>query len=215
MSRSHPRGPTPRCHAVRDAVSASLDGEAAELAASAVADHLAECAECRAYAAGATALHRTIRVNPAPEVPDLTPAIMATIDADAAPAIVRGHAERALGLRIVLAVIGVVQLAVAVPALVLGDDAGLPTHDARHLGSVVAALAIGFLIAAWRPSLAGGLVPLVAAFVVLQIVTTVADVVDGATSAGAEMAHGLELAGLLALFLLARATPTSRRLVLA
>jgi predicted anti-sigma-YlaC factor YlaD len=193
-------------------VSARLDGETAGLTESALTEHLGECADCRTFASEATALHRAIRVGPAPEVPDLTPAILAAIDAEAAPAIAREQADRTLGLRLVLAVIGAVQLAVAVPALVLGDDAGLPTHDARHLGSVVAALAIGFLLAAWRPSLAGGLVPLVAAFVVLQIITTVADIVDGATSAGAEMAHGLELAGLLALFLLARATPSARRL---
>ena len=39
----------------------------------------------------------------------------------------------------------------AIPALVLGDDAGLPTHVARHLGSFALALGVGLLVVAWKP----------------------------------------------------------------
>ena len=59
----------------------------------------------------------------------------------------------------------VAQIAVAIPALVFGSDAGLPVHAARHIGSFDVALGVGFLYAAWKPSRIPGLLPVVVALV--------------------------------------------------
>src|SRR5262249_28854214 len=125
------------CDRARSALSAELDGEDPAAPRAAVDAHLTTCAACRDYAAGAAPLHRAAGAAPAEPVPDLTGPIMAAIgEPSSHPAV----DERVQFLRITVAIIGVIQLAMAVPALVLGDDAGLPTHVARHLGSFAVAL---------------------------------------------------------------------------
>ena len=94
-------------------------------------------------------------------MPDLTPAILAAIGDDAAAP----GDDTQLALRWILAILALVQIGVAVPALLLGSDAGLPVHTARHLGSFDIAVAVGFLFAAWRPARIPGLLPVVAALV--------------------------------------------------
>jgi predicted anti-sigma-YlaC factor YlaD len=91
----------------------------------------------------------------------------------------------------------------AVPALVLGEDAGLPVHAARHVGSFDLALAVGFLFAAWRPSRIAGLLPVVTALVACLIGTSLLDVLDGRTGALTEAQHVVEVVGLAAAWLLA------------
>lgn len=148
------------CDRCRAAISAQLDGEEPGLGRELVESHLAECAGCRDFATASARMHRMIRVTPAEPVPDLSESILAAIDKSVAPAPVRTIAdERTLFLRICLAVVAVIQLGMAVPALVLGDDAGLPTHVARHLGSFSLALGVGLLVVAWRPDRAAGVLP--------------------------------------------------------
>ncbi len=108
--------------------------------------------------------------------------------------------------RLGLAVIGVVQIALGVPALLLGADAGLPVHTARHLGSFSIALAVGFLFAAWRPSRVAGLFPVAAALVACLVVTSIVDVASGRAAAANELGgHVTELLGLALLWLVGRA----------
>jgi predicted anti-sigma-YlaC factor YlaD len=113
--------------------------------------------------------------------------------------------ERTRFLRISLAVIAVIQLAMAVPALVLGDDAGLPTHVARHLGSFSLALGVGLLVVALRPERAAGVLPIVAAVVLCLLASSAIDIVSGRAMPGDEVSHAPELVGLVAVWLLARA----------
>ena len=111
--------------------------------------------------------------------------------------------ERAL--RWVLAAIGILQIAVAIPALVLGEDADLPVHIARHLGSFEVALGVGFLFAAWKPQRAAGILPVVAALVVCLVGSSLLDVLAGTTAAGTEVHHATDVAGLVVVWLLSRA----------
>jgi predicted anti-sigma-YlaC factor YlaD len=191
-----------RCHECRIAISARLDGEEPGWPAATVEAHLEGCEACRRFAEGARSLHRGMRLAPAVPMPDLTPTILHAIGRDAGRD--RRDRERTIGLRVCLALIGLVQIAVAVPALVLGDDAGLPVHTARHIGSFTAALAVGFLFVAWRPERAAGLVPVATALVAFVIGTTAVDVLTGQTAAFSESSHVTEVVGLVVTWLLTR-----------
>jgi len=195
------------CSRTRTAISARLDGAhiAGEDPGSRLDAHLEHCAACRAFAAEAERLHRAVRVLPAPTVPELSPAILAAIDAEPAPP----PAQEA-PLRGLLVAIALVQIAVALPALVLGSDAGLPVHTARHIGSFEVALGVGFLFAAWRPERIPGLLPIVAALVACLVGTSLLDVISGTTGASAETHHATDVAGLVVVWLLSRTT-TARR----
>ena len=167
--------------------------------AATVRRHLAGCPTCRAFRAEALALQREVRVRPATPTPDLTSQVMF--------AIARERSEPASarqGLRLSLVLIGLVQLGLSLPALLLGSDAGLPVHQARHLGSFGVALAVGLLVAAWRPQGIRGLLPLATALVVCLVGSAIADVATGHAAASSEVTHVVEVAGLLSLWLLDR-----------
>jgi hypothetical protein len=66
-----------RCEAAEQLLSARLDGEARE--EQPLDDHLAGCARCRAFQAGALRIRERVRLEPAAPVPDLVPAIMAEV----------------------------------------------------------------------------------------------------------------------------------------
>jgi predicted anti-sigma-YlaC factor YlaD len=188
------------CTHIRHAISARLDGEDPGVEPDVIETHLDTCARCREFAASTARLHRSSRLLPAPAIPDLTPAILAAIGDDAtAP----GH-DTQLALRWILAILAFVQIGVAVPALLLGSDAGLPVHAARHLGSFDIAVAVGFLFAAWRPSRIPGLLPVVAALVACLVGSSLLDVIAGNTSALGEAHHATDFAGLAVLWLLSR-----------
>ncbi len=195
-----------RCDTARTAISARLDGEDPGADPSELAAHLERCAACRAFARDAESMHRDVRLARAPAVPDLTAPILASIGSEDRP--YRTH-ERAL--RVALAVVAVVMIVAAAPALVLGDDAGLPVHAARHIGSFDLALAVGFLFAAWRPSRVAGLLPVVIALVACLVGTSLLDVLDGRTGALGETQHAVEVVGLAAAWLLAHPLPLRRR----
>jgi predicted anti-sigma-YlaC factor YlaD len=194
------------CTHIRHAISARLDGEDPGVENAVIDTHLETCPECRGFAASAARLHRSTRVAPAPAVPDLTPAILAAIGDDASAA----GQDTQLALRWILAILAVVQIGVAVPALILGSDAGLPVHAARHLGSFDIAVAVGFLFAAWRPARIPGLLPVVAALVACLVASSLLDVVAGNTGALGEAHHATDFAGLAVLWLLSRGVAHSR-----
>ncbi len=198
------------CMEIRDAVSARLDGEDPGVEESALYAHLAACEHCRVFAHDAEALHRAVRLEPAPAIPDLAPSILAAVGEDTlATSGAGGHAaarhDLLQVLRWLLVALAVVQIAVAIPAL-LGSDAGLPVHTARHLGSFDLALGIGFLFAAWRPQRIGGMVPIVAALVVCLAASSLLDVASGNTAALGESHHLTDFAGLLVMWLIGRET---------
>ena len=132
-------------------------------------------------------------------VPDLTDEVVRAIERE------RAEPAATQGLRISIALIGLIQLGFSLPALLLGDDAGLPVHQARHLGSFGVALAIGLLVAAWKPDRIPGLLPLAVALVVCLVGSAVADVATGHAAASSEATHVVEVLGLLGVWLLDRA----------
>ena len=189
---------------MRAAISAELDGEELPVAPAVLASHLAGCGACRDFRVAAAALNRRVRLSAAPPVPDLTGRVLAAIGREREGS---EPASAARGLRLGLATIGLIQLGLSLPALALGSDAGLPVHQARHLGSFGAALAIGFLVAAWRPQRIAGLLPLATALVVCLVGSAIADVATGHAATGGEMPHVVEILGLLSLWLLERVQP--------
>jgi predicted anti-sigma-YlaC factor YlaD len=190
-----------RCAECREVLSAELDGEASELELEAASEHLTRCAACREFAANVARLHRQGRLAPAPKVPDLTPDIMTAIGA-------HERAERAastLGpLRLVLALVAVLEIATALPALVLGNDSGLTAHAARHAGAFALAIGFGFLYAAWRPRRASGLLVVAGALVASLVLASVLDVATGHASSLSEVQHAPEVVGLVTAWLLSR-----------
>jgi predicted anti-sigma-YlaC factor YlaD len=202
------------CMQIHHAISARLDGEDPGLDESTVYAHLAGCADCRAFSHGAESLHRTVRLAPAPAMPDLTPGILTAIGAEStADAAAHAEPDTNLALRWILLAIAIAQIAVAIPALILGNDAGLPIHAARHIGSFDVALGIGFLYAAWKPSRIPGLLPVVAALVVCLVGSSLLDVASGNTGAFGEVQHVLDFVGLAVVWLLSR--PAAQRVQLA
>jgi predicted anti-sigma-YlaC factor YlaD len=194
------------CDIARTAISARLDGEDLGVDPVDLAGHLERCTACRAFARGAESMHREVRLARAPSVPDLTAPILASIGSERAP-----HTAHERALRATLAIVAGAMIVAALPALVLGDDAGLPVHAARHVGSFDLALAIGFLFAAWRPSRISGLLPVVTALVACLVGTSVLDVLDGRTGALTEAQHVVEVVGLAAAWMLAHPVRAGRR----
>jgi predicted anti-sigma-YlaC factor YlaD len=199
------------CERVRVAVSARLDHEDTGLEDAVIDRHLATCVACRRFAETAAGLVPLVRDQPADPAPDLTPTILAAIRQE--PAFGRERLPRfdPAALRWGLLCVAVVQLLLGAPALLAGADGDTPTHLVRELGAFDFALAVGFLFAAWRPSRAFGMLPLVAALVACLGIVAVLDVAQGRSQLAHETAHLLELLGLVFVWQLARSRPEPER----
>jgi predicted anti-sigma-YlaC factor YlaD len=193
-----------RCEAIREALSARLDGEASDLGQATVDAHLGQCQDCAAWAEELAVLHRMVRVREAEPVPDLTAAILGTVRAPAARSRRSPLAEPVSLARWALFVVALTQLVLAGPALLLGEGASATVHAARELGSFDVALAVGLLVAAWQPARAWGLLPVVGALAFVLGGTAVLDVVRGTATSVGEVHHLLDLAGVALLWLVAR-----------
>ncbi|WP_083666198.1 hypothetical protein [Saccharomonospora sp. CUA-673] len=200
------------CTNYRDALSARLDGEdehrdpVAPTGATGAGDtaavdrHLASCGSCRDWWDHSNRLRRMMRLTPAPDVPDLTDRITAV----AVPPR-REH----WGLRIPLAVVGLLQSGLGLSQLLGSPDGhGAVSGMAAHLGHESAAwnLAIGFALlwAALRPHATTGLLPLLTVFTGVLGVVSVVDLIGGAATAGRVLSHGIVVAGVCLLALLRR-----------
>src|SRR4051794_39971112 len=119
------------CAEVRFALSARLDGEDPGQPPGEIEEHLAACASCVTWQQAAHQVTRGVRVQAA-RVPDLTDSIMAAVAAQAAerrPAAAPAGPDREAQarrqvLRLAVAAAAVVQLALALPALL--DPTGAP-----------------------------------------------------------------------------------------
>jgi copper(I)-binding protein len=85
MADRRPRDLDAGCDPYREAISARLDHEDAPVDDRDLADHLASCASCAGFAIDAEALHRTIRLRAAEDVPDHTETILAAAGAAPGP----------------------------------------------------------------------------------------------------------------------------------
>jgi predicted anti-sigma-YlaC factor YlaD len=186
------------CESYRHAISARLDGEDAGVDAAVLAAHLATCSGCRNWEADVVTLTRSVRVASADPIPDLTPAILTAIGREPAPSRLDPTA-----LRWGLVAVAGAQMVMAISTMLFGTN-GISGHLTREVGSFDLALAVGFVFAAWRPSRAYGMLPIVGALVACLALTTAIDLTDGRTRAGAETAHLLDLVGFAFLWLVSR-----------
>jgi predicted anti-sigma-YlaC factor YlaD len=213
LKTDYPVMTTHGCEPVREALSARMDGEDPGLTDERIDGHLAGCAGCRSWSSSAEQVTRTVRVHSV-VVPDLTAGILAAVAQ-------REHAGRDLArvqaagrrqvLRIALAVSAVVQLALALPALLagLGVTVGLDTalvHTSREAASFDIALAVGFALAAWRPERARAFVPVAFVLAGCLTLTSAFDIAHGITALAHEATHVAALAQAGLLWALSRGT---------
>ena len=197
-----------RCDAVREELSAMLDGEAPGLDRTSVDEHVRTCPGCRRWRDDAARINRLAALSPAEDeaVPGLVDTIMATYRV---PRRARLCTLARAGLLVVALLqlgIGVLGLLPAAVALSHAGHAALPGLDG-HLGHEATAfnLAIGaaLLWIAARPRTARGPIPLLAAFVLALTGLSAVDLLTDQVGWGRLATHlpavvGLLLAGVLA-----------------
>lgn len=188
----------------REAVSAMLDGEDPGVAGSDVDLHLESCEECREWRDAAHEVTRRARLVVAPPVPRRAGEVAAAVRARTGR---RWRLRPGMLPRLGLVAVAAGELAITVPCLLLGQDRSAPVHIAHEMGSFDAALAVGFLVAAWRPGRALGMRALVGAAAALLVATAVIDLLTGRTTLSDEAPHLLVVAGWLMIHRLAVITP--------
>lgn len=187
----------------REAISARLDGHDTDDPR--VDSHLAACNECQAWRADAVALAHRVDLHTAQPVPDRSASILAALAEASAADEVAARAEALLPWRVGLAVLGAVQLLLAAPVVLFGSEPSAGIHVSRELGSFDVALAVGFLVAAWRPARAWGMVPVVAALALCLVLTSAVDISEGRATLAGESYHLTHVVGLVMLWALAHA----------
>ncbi|GIJ57984.1 hypothetical protein [Virgisporangium aurantiacum] len=168
------------CSQVRLALSARLDGEDPGFDPD---DHLRGCAGCRQWLAQAEALGLMLRV-PTRATPDVTEAVLARLAAEKSAARSAAAAKAARwtdALRLGLGGIAAVQLLLALPGVL-----GLEGSHAHH---EVAAVAVAFLLAAFRPALAKPYAPVAVVLAGCLVLSAVLDLSQGVTTVGHEAGH--------------------------
>lgn len=194
------------CASAREAISALLDGEPAGVGGALLEEHLVGCSACRAWRDSAHELNRRSRLSAAHELPRPSPQLLAVAaEAWKASRPRFGSAVTRVGLVAVAAA----QAVFALPDLVFGSDHGAPVHVAHETGSFDVALAVGFLVAAWRPARAQGMRALVGCVALLLVGTAVVDLLAGRTTVLDEAPHLLAVAGWLLLRHLSTLLPSS------
>lgn len=191
------------CDRAQAHLSAMFDDESPSDAA--VDAHVSRCAPCRDFAADLRALDARVRLAPAILVPDLTESILTAVQDQRA----MQPPARTRDIVTVLGLAGLVQVALALPALLSGADA----HVARELGGWQLALGVAFLVTAWQPRRAPGLLPFVAVATVLGLVLSVQDLVAGQTTVLSEIGHLVDVIALGLVARLARQAGVGRRRV--
>ncbi|MDG4826356.1 zf-HC2 domain-containing protein [Asanoa sp. WMMD1127] len=218
------------CERIREMLSARLDGEDAPGERELTERHLAGCARCAAWLDAAAAVTRLARTAPVPPakpvdltaVPTPQPAGSRPSRPDepsqpggpGRPSRLKPPGSRprlAIGLRLGLAVIGLVQFLLGA-AQVAGLGRDDHAHDAvlgsGHLWHESAAwnLAIGagFAFVALRRTRPTGLLPTLTAFVAVLTLLSAGDIAAGRVEPGRLASHGFLIAGWLLTFALSR-----------
>jgi predicted anti-sigma-YlaC factor YlaD len=199
------------CNDVRTSLSAALDGEIPPLPPDVLDHHFEGCADCRAWSRQVSDLHRTLRVQSAGPEPDRTDEILAALPTRRAGRLVTD--ERTRGLRIATLVIAIVQLGASLPLIFGGsmDGHSMDGHLERHIGISAFAMAVGLLVVAWRPERARAMLPILGVLVLGLIWSCFGDIWAGRPVPGNVLAHGADLAGFAAVWLLARSSGDDTR----
>jgi predicted anti-sigma-YlaC factor YlaD len=187
------------CPTVREALSARLDGEPLGMPAEALDQHLARCAGCVEWADAAAVVTRRARLATAPQVPDLTAAVLTALPRElpGAAAAARSRLANAT-VRLALLATAVAQAGLAWPALASGSAAmSAPVHIAHETGAWNLAVAAAFLAVAIAPRSAVGALPFLVTFAAVLVPVTLADLSAGHVHADRAVAHGLLLVGVV------------------
>jgi predicted anti-sigma-YlaC factor YlaD len=194
------------CERWREMVSAQLDGEDDPADRPLVDEHLAGCADCRAWLDRAATVNRLTRTAPVGSVPDLSAAILAAVPPRRPPLLTRGR------LYVALAAVGAVQLILGLTQVGGGVSAahvhtGLtatPGHLWHESAAWNVAIGAGFLFIALRRSRPTGLVPTLTAFVGMLLLLSLNDLSAGRVDATRLVSHGFVLAGYFLVVALSR-----------
>lgn len=173
------------CTTAREALSARIDGEREPIPATRADEHLSGCEECRQWQAAAVEQTQMLRrlagrsqVAAVPSAPHRRP--------ERRPRVWRSWPRWALGA------VGVVQVGLAL-AQGLGAPVGLPHGEAGHVlnesTAWSAALGVVMLVAAIRPSVAGGLAWVLAAFAGFLVLYEITDADAGRVSLDRALSH--------------------------
>lgn len=189
-----------RCRAVRAALSALLDGEAAAWTVEDVRTHLAGCPACARWYERAGRLDRLLGVGAVPDGPDLADAVLAMVRL---PRRGRWRAP----LRIAMVVVALFQVTVGLANMFV--TAGMASvHVNAHMNHEEAAFDVAFgvamLMVAWNSRRASSEIPVLATFVAMLAVTSVFDLADGQVTWARLATHVPIVAGLALAIALAR-----------
>jgi predicted anti-sigma-YlaC factor YlaD len=191
------------CTTIREACSATLDGEPSDVPPGAIADHLRTCVACRGFVDDIRAVRGTLSAGD--PWPDATSLVLSAARRER-----HQRGPRTTVLRLGLVAVAAAQLGIAIPALLQMNHHGHGTHNAHEVAACDIALAVGFLFAAARPLRALGLLPLAGALSLALVVTAVVDLVNGEAVALTEAPHTLALIGTALLWLLVQPGPRPR-----
>ncbi|HEY0519149.1 MAG TPA: zf-HC2 domain-containing protein [Ilumatobacteraceae bacterium] len=170
------------CFRWRDALSAMADGESAGIDERLVAAHLSRCSDCRSF-------NDMIKAGPR-----FAPITVVSDPSDVSRAIAKltAAADRAAHwsvLRVVLAIVSVQVVAFAIPALVLGEENGVATHSARHLGAFGVAYGVALMVVVARPARARSILPVAMVLAGAQVLGAIVDLATGRIPLVGEARH--------------------------
>ncbi len=208
-----------RCEVAREALSARLDGERAQVLAQQVDAHLESCGRCRTWLIGAaTQTRRFASIQPG-HGPDLADKIMATLNEGSTARQRWMRALRSRYRRWGLVAIGVFQVAIAA-AQIGGFDFGMVSHthgatSGEHLmhesTAWLLALGLAMIAAGFWPVAAIGVAAIVGAYSVALVGYEVVDVFEGEETAARIASHVPLLVGFTFALLVARERIGGRR----
>jgi len=195
------------CERCREELSAGLDGETDPALRDAVERHLATCGSCVAWRDEAARITRLARTGAAESGPDMVARVL-----DAAPA--PTPLWRRVGPRVGLAVVGLVQLGLAVIAL----TGSAPSMGGEVMGAGMAhmnhesaawnlALGAAFLIGAVRSRHLRGLLPVLGSFIAVLAVLSALDLAAGRVEPDRVATHVVLIVGFALSLMVARARP--------
>jgi len=169
------------CSRWRDALSAMADGEDAGIDERLVAAHVTRCPVCESYS-------RSIQTSPVAKatVPESMPDLSNKISK------LNAVADRAAHwniLRIVLAVVAAQIILFSLPALVLGEEHGVATHAARHLGAFGVSYGVALFVVVVRPARARSILPVALVLAGAQVLGAVVDLATGRIPLFGEARH--------------------------
>src|SRR3954469_18130599 len=179
------------CSRWRDALSAIADGEDAGIDERLVAAHVGRCAECQSY-------ERLIERSASPPAnrpagsaaAGPTPATMPDLSKHVSK--LNAAADRAAHwsvLRIVLAIVAAQVILFALPALILGEEHGVETHAARHLGAFGVAYGVALFVVVVRPARARSILPVALVLAGAQLLGASVDLATGRIPLFGEARH--------------------------